>query len=66
MNIREIVFSNLNDAMENGYDISTWTGNDIVNDLKAYAEDCQDISEEDLLPHVLEWLREPSKRAIKL
>jgi hypothetical protein len=45
----------LNDAMENQYDISTWTVDDIVADLLAYADLEDSDTEESLRVHIITW-----------
>lgn len=45
----------LDDAMSNGYDISTWTADDIVADLLAFADLRDDEDEAAIRPHVLTW-----------
>lgn len=55
----EIVKTNLDSAIENDYhEILEWTPSDIAKDLMAYSEDCQECTEEELLPHVNKWLEE--------
>jgi hypothetical protein len=49
------VFAMLDDAQTNGYDISTWTADDIVADLLAYADLKEGDTEESLKPHVIAW-----------
>ena len=51
--LEQRVHAMLDDAVENGYDITTWTADDIVADLLAFA----DVTEtaEDLHPHVVTW-----------
>jgi transcription initiation factor TFIID subunit TAF12 len=55
---REQVYSNLDDAVANGYDVRDWSVEDIVADLLAFAEDCENSSPEGLKPHVEAWLKE--------
>lgn len=45
----------LDDAMANDYDISTWTADDIVADLRAYADLTEDETDEAIKPHVITW-----------
>jgi hypothetical protein len=59
--IRDIVFSNLNCANENGYfekdeHLFGATPEDIAEDMISYAADCENYTVEQLLPHVKEWL----------
>lgn len=51
------VNANLGHALENGYfhDLSKWTVAEIVTDLQAYAEDCEDVPDEVLTPLVQVW-----------
>lgn len=53
----ETVASNLDSAIENGYfQILEWPVKDIALDLIAYAEDCEDCSVDELVPHIWNWL----------
>ena len=45
----------LDDAMNNEYDISTWTADDIVADLYAFADLYDDETPEAIKPHVITW-----------
>ena len=45
----------LDDAVNNDYDISTWTADDIVADLLAFADLRDDEGEEQIKPHVITW-----------
>lgn len=45
----------LDDAMDNKYDISTWTADDIVADLLAFADLRDDEGEDAIKPHVITW-----------
>lgn len=56
--LKVIVFSNLNDALANDYDVRTWTAADIAADLVAFAADCEDYDPEELAPHIETWLKE--------
>jgi hypothetical protein len=56
---RETIFEALAFAVENGYDLKTWSVGDIILDLQAYCEDCQDMGDAELRPHVEEWLNAP-------
>lgn len=49
------IHSMLDDAMNNEYDISTWTADDIVADLRAYADLTEDETDEAIKPHVITW-----------
>jgi hypothetical protein len=49
------IHSMLDDAMLNEYDISTWTADDIVADLLAYADLRDDEGEDEIKPHVITW-----------
>lgn len=49
------VHSMLDDAVANGYDVSTWTVDDIVADLLAYADLTDEETEEAIRPHVIAW-----------
>lgn len=53
----EVVASNLDSAIENGYTgILEWPTIDIAFDLIALAEDCEDCTVEELIPHIEKWL----------
>jgi hypothetical protein len=54
--MEKMVHSNLDDAMANGYDVSDWPVDDIVNDLLAYAHECEANSPHELKPHVESWI----------
>jgi hypothetical protein len=54
--MEKMVHSNLDDAMANGYDVSDWPVDDIVNDLLAYSHECEDNSPHELKPHVESWI----------
>lgn len=56
MRYKQKVFSNLDDALANGYDVRDWTPDEIVCDLQAYAADCESVSADQLRPHVVAWL----------
>ena len=49
------IFAMLDDAGTNGYDITTWTADDIVADLLAYADLKESDTEETIKPHVIKW-----------
>lgn len=49
------IHSMLDDAMDNDYDISTWTADDIVADLLAYADLNEEETAEAIKPHVIAW-----------
>lgn len=53
----EVVKSDLDSAIENGYfQILEWPAEDIALDLIAFADDCNDCTVEELIPHILIWL----------
>lgn len=54
--MQQLIFSNLDDALANGYDVRDWTTDEIVTDLQCYAADCEDASADALRPHVEAWL----------
>ena len=59
--LRTIVFRNLDHARENGFfdpgeQLHGADADTIVDDLRAYAQDCYDQHENALRPHVVEWL----------
>lgn len=45
----------LTSTVENGYDITTWTADDIVADVLAFADLDEDEGEAEIRPHVLTW-----------
>jgi hypothetical protein len=53
--LEQKVHSNLDSAVDNGYDVTGWTAEDIVADLRAFAVELEDYSDEALLPHVVTW-----------
>lgn len=55
--IKEIVYSNLNTRVENGYFLDD-SLDAIVTDLRAYAFDCEEIPAEILKPHVEQWMKD--------
>lgn len=64
VDLREIVFSNLEDARINGafrVDGSLYgaSAEEIADDMVALAADCEDRSAEELLPYIREWLAKP-------
>lgn len=63
--LRKIVFDNLNNAVDNGYyePVDSLTADEIVVELGAFAEDCQDREAAELLPHVEEWIATRKKAA---
>jgi len=54
--LRDMVFENLDNGLENEPDIVNWTVLDIAIDLTAYAADLEDYKAMDLVPYVKEWL----------
>lgn len=56
--LRKVVTDNLDAALANGYyvDLDTLTTQEIAIELTAFAEDCQDIADHLLLPHVEAWI----------
>lgn len=58
MSEQQIVFDNLNSAMDNGYDVCNWPWQDIAADLMAFAADCGDMTEAQLKPHIEAWLKQ--------
>jgi hypothetical protein len=61
--LKEIVFENLDHALENGYfepgeQLHGATSEEIAGDMIAYAEDVEDYEKADLLPHIEKWLKE--------
>ncbi len=61
--LRLAVHRSLDSAFENGYfqpgeQLHRAEAEDIAADLIAYAPDCEDAVQEELIAHVQEWLRE--------
>lgn len=58
--MRAIVRENLRCAVENGYycDLDALTAAEIVIELQAFASDCEEATDAELLPHVEEWIAE--------
>jgi len=56
---REMIFDDLDSAIENGYGerLAEYSAIEICMDLIAFAADCEDSSVDELLPHVLQWLK---------
>lgn len=52
---KDRIYAMLNDAKQNDYDVSTWTVDDIVADLLAYADLRDDETEDVIRPHVITW-----------
>lgn len=67
MDLRKIVFENLDAALDNGYfedpeGLQTFTVLEIANDMLAYAADIEDIDDPQLLvPFIAEWRAEHNK-----
>lgn len=55
LTLEQKVHLNLESAIENGYDLTTWTAEDIVADLLAFADELEEHKAEELLPHVITW-----------
>jgi len=56
--LRDMVFSNLAAATENGHDFADWSAEDIASDMILYAEDVESHEVADLVPHIEDWLRQ--------
>lgn len=56
--LQETVFSNLNSARDNDYDVSLWPVEDIIADLQAFSADLEGNTTDELRPHVEAWLTE--------
>jgi hypothetical protein len=54
--LEERVHSNLQNALDNEYDVRHWDVDDIVTDLMCFASELEDEDPEDLKPHVISWL----------
>lgn len=53
--MREKIFELLNNAVENGYDLSGWDARQLADDLGDYAPDMEGRADE-ALPHIQAWL----------
>ncbi len=49
------VFDSLDNAVNNGYDLSTFSIEEIANDLKEYDSDMAKIKPEKLIPIIRKW-----------
>ena len=49
------IHSMLDDTVANEYNITTWSADDIVADLLAFADLEQDEGEDEIKPHVITW-----------
>lgn len=56
--IQKIVNDNLNEAMDNAYhELLELSVDEIVDDMKAWAPDCEDLDEDAMRPCVEAWLK---------
>jgi hypothetical protein len=67
MNLRNIVFTNLDHALVNGYFergeyLDNATAEEVADDMVAMASDCENYTAEQILPHVKEWLEKRPQR----
>lgn len=53
--LSEIVWSNLDSAIGGGHEFNNWTVEEMAVDLLCYACDCEDLTEEQITPHVEAW-----------
>jgi hypothetical protein len=61
-NIKQIVFDNLDSAKENGAfesgeELDGATAEEIAEDMVVYADDCDEFTTEQVLPHIKEWIK---------
>jgi len=54
--LREMVHESLRNAVENGYDLTTWSVDQIVDDLLTCDGELETYAPEDIRPFVEEWL----------
>ena len=54
---RENVFTALNVAQNNGYDLKIWSAQEIADDLATYDSDFDECDPEILIPFIQEWLQ---------
>ena len=55
-NLPQDVFRALDNAIENGYDeVEIWSIDEVVDDLKDYDADLQDVPADQLWPWVAQW-----------
>jgi len=55
MSLEQQVFSSLDSAVANDYDLREWSAEEIANDLHEYDADLESVSPAELLPHVQAW-----------
>lgn len=55
MTIEERVHESLDNAIDNGVEILRWHDNTIAHDLIKHDADLEDLTEEQLLPHIASW-----------
>lgn len=55
MNLQQTVYESLNNARENGYDLTTWDSEEIAEDLMQYDTGCENSTVEELVPHINKW-----------
>lgn len=53
--LSKIIWDNLDSAIDGGHTFDNWTLNEMVVDLQCYACDCEDLTEDQLTPHVEAW-----------
>lgn len=54
------IYAMLDNAVENRYDFSVWTVEDIIADLLVFADLNDDEAEDEIRPHVITWKQKRS------
>lgn len=57
MNIEKRVHESLDNAIENGVEILRWSDSIVAHDLLKHDADLEDLTKEQLLPHIASWRR---------
>lgn len=55
--MKEKVFKTLNNATENGYDMTHWVKSEIMDDIMRYCPELETEDPKTLEPYVEEWLK---------
>jgi len=53
---RKLVLDSLDKAYDNGYDLSSWPANEVVDDLMRYDDDLLVVSKSECMVYVHEWI----------
>lgn len=54
--LEKLVHENLDNALENGYDLTGWLPREIAEDITECCADLEDRKHDDLIPHIESWL----------